>query len=150
MQSRIPGVFSTVDFGPTESANNSFGHQRMFEPDAPMVNSEFYTGWLDHWGFPHSQTHSSVLVKSLTTMLDFGASVNHYMAYGGTSFGFGAGANLDGASYLACPTSYDYDAPISEAGDLTQKYFDLKALSYSIVALYQKYEMSDIFAKRAQ
>lgn len=28
--------------------------------------------------------------------------------------------------YAAQPTSYDYDAPLSEAGDLTEKYFALR------------------------
>lgn len=28
--------------------------------------------------------------------------------------------------YKAQPTSYDYDAPLSEAGDLTEKYFALR------------------------
>lgn len=28
--------------------------------------------------------------------------------------------------YQAQPTSYDYDAPLSEAGDLTQKYFAVR------------------------
>ena len=57
-----------------------------------------------------------------------GANVNHYMAHGGTNFGFTSGANWDGDKYVACPTSYDYDAPISEAGDLTKKYFDIKEI----------------------
>ena len=54
------------------------------------------------------------------------ASVNVYMGHGGTSFGFEAGANIgDGAFYME-PTSYDYDGLISEAGDLTPKYFAIK------------------------
>lgn len=28
--------------------------------------------------------------------------------------------------YMPQPTSYDYDAPLSEAGDLTEKYFALR------------------------
>uniref|UniRef100_A0A2K6TTR5 Beta-galactosidase-1-like protein n=1 Tax=Saimiri boliviensis boliviensis TaxID=39432 RepID=A0A2K6TTR5_SAIBB len=36
---------------------------------------------------------------------------------------FGTGAN---SPYAAQPTSYDYDAPLSEAGDLTEKYFALR------------------------
>lgn len=28
--------------------------------------------------------------------------------------------------YTPQPTSYDYDAPLSEAGDLTEKYFALR------------------------
>ena len=57
-----------------------------------------------------------------------GANVNHYMAHGGTNFGFTSGANWDGDKFVVCPTSYDYDAPISEAGDLTKKYFEIKEI----------------------
>ena len=40
------------------------------------------------------------------------------MFAGGTNFGFWNGANF---GYIPTITSYDYDAPISEAGDFTQK-----------------------------
>lgn len=53
-------------------------------------------------------------------MLTLGASVNVYMAAGGTSFGCTAGANHDG-TYRPTITSYDYDAPLDEAGRLTPK-----------------------------
>lgn len=43
-------------------------------------------------------------------------SVSLYMAHGGTSFAFWAGAN----AHLALLTTYDYDAPISEAGHVGQ------------------------------
>ena len=59
-------------------------------------------------------------------MLDLGANVNLYMVHGGTSFGFNAGANSP--PFKPQPTSYDYDAPISEAGDLTDKYFAIQSL----------------------
>jgi len=125
-KSKIPGVYSTVDFGATENFTLAFHNQRLFEPTGPLVNSEFYTGWLDHWAEPHSTVNSSLVSSVLDRMLALGASVNLYMAHGGTSFGFSNGANLAGQTYQPCPTSYDYDAPISEAGDLTQKYFDIK------------------------
>lgn len=52
------------------------------------------------------------------------------MFHGGTSFGFWAGANTnnEGTNYQADPTSYDYDAPINEYGNLTQKYFDIQKI----------------------
>jgi len=60
-------------------------------------------------------------------MLDNGASVNFYMFYGGTNFGFTAGANEIGpGNYMADITSYDYDAPMTEAGDPTPKYQALR------------------------
>lgn len=60
-------------------------------------------------------------------MLNQTASVNFYMFYGGTNFGFTAGANDGGLTgYNADITSYDYDAPMDEAGDPTPKYMELR------------------------
>ncbi len=43
------------------------------------------------------------------------------MAHGGTNFGFWSGANVrdgnDPEDYIPLVTSYDYSAPLSEAGD---------------------------------
>lgn len=56
-------------------------------------------------------------------MLSAGASVNFYMFFGGTNFGFTAGANdLGLGGFNADVTSYDYDAPMDEAGDPTAKF----------------------------
>uniref|UniRef100_A0A8C6ELQ2 Galactosidase beta 1 n=1 Tax=Microcebus murinus TaxID=30608 RepID=A0A8C6ELQ2_MICMU len=101
----------------------AFQIQRKSEPKGPLVNSEFYTGWLDHWGSPHSTVKSEDVASSLYDILDRGANVNLYMFMGGTNFGYWNGANIP---YAAQPTSYDYDAPLSEAGDLTDKYFVLQ------------------------
>jgi beta-galactosidase len=60
-------------------------------------------------------------------MMQINANVNFYMFHGGTNFGFSNGAD---PPYLPQPTSYDYDAPISEAGDITKKYMSIrKAIS---------------------
>lgn len=49
------------------------------------------------------------------------------MFYGGTNFGFTAGANDNGpGKYAADITSYDYDAPMNEAGDPTAKYYAIR------------------------
>lgn len=39
--------------------------------------------------------------------------------------------------YQAQPTSYDYDAPLSEAGDLTKKYFAVRGVIQKVSALYR-------------
>uniref|UniRef100_A0A2K6L6T3 Galactosidase beta 1 n=1 Tax=Rhinopithecus bieti TaxID=61621 RepID=A0A2K6L6T3_RHIBE len=102
---------------------DAFQIQRKCEPKGPLINSEFYTGWLDHWGQPHSTIKTEVVASSLYDILARGASVNLYMFIGGTNFAYWNGAN---SPYAAQPTSYDYDAPLSEAGDLTEKYFALR------------------------
>lgn len=78
----------------------------------------------------HSVVNQSILMKLslfFRHILDSGASVNFYMFFGGTNFGFTAGANYNGpGNYKADITSYDYDAPMSEPGDVTPKYHILR------------------------
>ncbi|KAM4584294.1 beta-galactosidase isoform 2-T2 [Odontesthes bonariensis] len=119
----IQGLYATVDFGPGSNITAAFGAQRHAEPHGPLVNSEFYTGWLDHWGSRHAVVSSVSVAKSLSQILAVGANVNMYMFIGGTNFGYWNGAN---SPYAAQPTSYDYDAPLTEAGDLTEKYFAIR------------------------
>uniref|UniRef100_A0A8C4XAA5 Beta-galactosidase n=1 Tax=Erpetoichthys calabaricus TaxID=27687 RepID=A0A8C4XAA5_ERPCA len=119
----LQGLYATVDFGPGGNVTSQFMVQRHAEPNGPLVNSEFYTGWLDHWGEAHSIVNKDVIVKSLNEILLHGANVNLYMFIGGTNFGYWNGANSPFASQ---PTSYDYDSPLSEAGDLTEKYFAIR------------------------
>ncbi|KAM9449698.1 beta-galactosidase [Clarias gariepinus] len=119
----LQGVYATVDFGPGGNMTAAFEAQRRAEPRGPLVNSEFYTGWLDHWGEPHSVVSTEVVVKSLDEILKLEANVNLYLFIGGTNFAYWNGANTP---YAPQPTSYDYDAPLSEAGDLTQKYFAIR------------------------
>ncbi|XP_019655017.1 beta-galactosidase isoform X2 [Ailuropoda melanoleuca] len=119
----LQGLYATVDFGPGANITAAFEIQRKSEPRGPLVNSEFYTGWLDHWGQPHSTAKTEVVASALHEILSRGANVNLYMFIGGTNFAYWNGANMP---YQAQPTSYDYDAPLSEAGDLTEKYFALR------------------------
>uniref|UniRef100_A0A8C5WCZ4 Beta-galactosidase n=1 Tax=Leptobrachium leishanense TaxID=445787 RepID=A0A8C5WCZ4_9ANUR len=119
----IQGLYTTVDFGPGTNVTAAFQVQRHCEPHGPLINSEFYTGWLDHWGEPHSVVSKERVAASLDDILAHGANVNMYMFIGGTNFGYWNGANTP---YEPQPTSYDYDAPLSEAGDLTDKYFAIR------------------------
>ena len=105
--------YATVDFGGVNASFN-FKTQRSFEPRGPLVNSEYYTGWLDSWGSKHERVSPSEVAKGLDNILSQNASVNMYMFEGGTNFGFWSGTTQP---FLPVPTSYDYDAPLTEAGD---------------------------------
>ena len=122
----IPQVYSTVDFGTEESTKECLNLMREFEPHGPLVNSEFYTGWEDFWGKNKSRVDSKILADYLDELLSMGnISVNMYMFEGGTNFRFMNGADVSRKGlYLPEITSYDYDAPLTEAGD-TWKKFDL-------------------------
>jgi beta-galactosidase len=58
-------------------------------------------------------------------MLKSGASFSIYMVHGGTSFGLWSGADRP---YKPDTSSYDYDAPISEAGWPTEKFAHTREL----------------------
>jgi beta-galactosidase len=95
----------------------------------PYMVAEFYPGWLSHWVEPFPNVSVESVVKQSEKYLQNGVSFNYYMIHGGTNFAFTSGANYD-ANHDIQPdlTSYDYDAPISEAGWVTPKYTALRAL----------------------
>ena len=123
----LPSLYATVDFGITDDVEAAFQVQRSFEPKGPLVNSEFYPGWMDVWGEPHQTRKTTQVVSTLDKILKLNASVNMYMFEGGTNFQFWNGADTL-PQYLPNPTSYDYDAPLSEAGDPTGKYVAIREL----------------------
>jgi beta-galactosidase len=94
---------------------------RAHQPTGPLMCMEFWCGWFDHWGEKHHTTTFADSAADLDLLLAAGASVNIYMVHGGTNFGLTAGAN-DSGRYLPMVTSYDYDSPISESGDITEKF----------------------------
>jgi beta-galactosidase len=93
----------------------------------PYMVSEFYPGWLDHWGEPFQKVSASEIVNQLDSYLKDGISFNFYMAHGGTNFGFMSGANYDEKHSIQPDiTSYDYNAPITEAGWTTPKFMAIR------------------------
>ncbi|KAI1304941.1 Beta-galactosidase [Halotydeus destructor] len=122
---KIDGAYGTVDFG-ADASDVEFFFSLRSEPRGPFVNSEYYVGWIDRWSQPHETRSTELAVNTLKNMLDLGASVNIFLFHGGTNFGFKSGAN--GLDNPVVPTSYDWDAPLSEAGDPTGKYFALRGL----------------------
>jgi len=97
-----------------------------YQPNQPLMCMEYWNGWFDHWGKEHVTRESKDTADVFDRMLAMGASVNFYMFHGGTNFGFYNGANSHTGVYEPIVTSYDYDAPLSEAGDPTPKYFAIR------------------------
>ncbi len=93
----------------------------------PYMVAEFYPGWLDHWAEPFEEVTTETVVNQMKKYLENGVSFNFYMVHGGTNFGFTSGANYDKNHDIQPDiTSYDYDAPISEAGWATPKYMAIR------------------------
>ena len=117
----LPGLLQTVNFGSNPAP--AFKKSREYRPEGPDFCMEFWNGWFDHWGKEHHTRNVADAAKTLDEMLAAGASVNFYMFHGGTNFGFWNGANNVEGKHMATVTSYDYDAPLGECGDPTDKYF---------------------------
>ena len=87
----LTGAWATVNFG--SRATESFDVLKRHRPLDPPMCMEFWCGWFDHWGGPHHTRSADDAAATLTEIIDAGASVNIFMAHGGTSFGPYAGAN---------------------------------------------------------
>ncbi len=116
----------TINFGTGADIDAQFEKLKEARPDAPLMCSEFWSGWFDHWGRKHETRDAETMVSGIKDMLDRNISFSLYMAHGGTTFGHWGGANSP--AYSAMCSSYDYDAPISEAGWATPKYYKLREL----------------------
>ena len=118
----LPELPAVINFG-SGSAKTEFAKLDKIRPNAPRMCGEYWDGWFDHWGGKHHTTNAASDAEELKWMLEQGYSVNLYMFHGGTSFGWMNGANIDGGKYEPDVTSYDYDVPVSESGELKQKFF---------------------------
>ncbi len=93
----------------------------------PYYIAEWYPGWFDHWGDKHARTDAVQAAKTLDQILGAGISINMYMFHGGTTRGFMNGANMGrNEPYAPQVSSYDYDAPLDEAGNATDKYYKFR------------------------
>ena len=120
----LDGVYKTLTFG--SNAAGAFGCLQGVQDNAPRMCMEFWDGWFDHWGEKHHVLPARQVVKEIGDFLAHDSSFNLYMFQGGTNFGFWAGAN-HGGKYQPTTTSYDYNAPLTEWGDYTPLYYELRA-----------------------
>lgn len=118
-----PDIFPVVNFGSDPA--KSFKALREILPQGPLMCGEFYPGWFDTWGQPHHYGNTPRYLGDLKYMLSHGESFSIYMVHGGTTFGLWSGADRP---YKPDTSSYDYDAPISEAGWPTAKFYKTREL----------------------
>ncbi len=116
----------TINFGTGANIEDQFRRLKELRPESPLMCSEFWSGWFDHWGAKHETRSAEALVGGLKEMLDQNISFSLYMTHGGTSFGHWGGANFP--NFSPTTTSYDYDAPINEYGRATPKYYEVRKL----------------------
>ncbi len=116
---KLPGALPTGNFG--SRTEERFATLEKYTDGGPLMCTEFWVGWFDHWGNGgHMRGNLEESVRDLDKMLELG-HVNIYMFEGGTNFGFMNGSNYYD-ELTPDVTSYDYDAVLTEDGQITEKY----------------------------
>lgn len=94
--------------------------------DFPVYAPEVYTAWFSGWGQPIATRNATIpaIVDWTHSLLNYKASWCYYMFFGGTNWGYNTGCN----EWLPLQTTYDYSAPIDEAGRTTDKYRALRTI----------------------
>ena len=113
----------------------------------PFYIAEWYPAWFDWWGTKHHTVPPEAYAVRLDSVLAAGISINMYMFHGGTTRGFMNGANYnDKKPYEPQISSYDYDAPLDEAGNVTEKFIQFR--NVILKHLPAGVKLPDIPAKR--
>ena len=115
-RTHIPELFSVANFG----SDPVTGFKALAAvQQGPKMCGEYYSGWFDTWGAPHRRGAATKAVEDIQAMLKMNGSFSLYMAHGGTTFGLWGGCDRP---FRPDTSSYDYDAPISEAGWMGEKF----------------------------
>lgn len=139
----VEGCFSTLNFG-SRVEENFKAHDELY-PNAPKMCMEMWNGWFDAWGDDkHHTTSPEDYAKVVDDMLNKG-SLNMYMFIGGTNFGFTSGANHY-EKFAPDVTSYDYDAILTECGDVTPKYYAVR----QVIQKHIDYPLPEVPENRAK
>lgn len=116
---KLDGVLTTGNFG--SHMEEQFDRLETYTEGGPLLCMEFWVGWFDHWGSDgHMTSDLEQNCKDLEDGLRRG-NINIYMFIGGTNFGFMNGSNYYD-QLTPDVTSYDYDAVLTEDGQITPKY----------------------------
>lgn len=119
----LPGLLPAVN-GLDDPARVKEIINQNHDGKGPYYIAEWYPAWFDWWGAKHHTVPADRYAGRLDSVLAAGISINMYMFHGGTTRGFMNGANYnDTAPFEPQTSSYDYDAPLDEAGNPTPKFW---------------------------
>ncbi|MGY0402207.1 glycoside hydrolase family 35 protein [Carnobacterium jeotgali] len=122
-------ILTTGNFG-SQSKENFKNLKEFHESKGknwPLMCMEYWGGWFNRWNDPIIKRDAQDLTNDVKEALKIG-SLNLYMFHGGTNFGFMNGCSARLGKDLPQLTSYDYDAPLNEQGNPTNKYDSLQKM----------------------
>lgn len=122
----LPGIFPAVN-GLDKPTKVKQLIRENHNGKGPFFIAEWYPAWFDWWGEPHHTVPAEKYTPALDSVLATGISINMYMFHGGSTRDFMNGANRkDSTPYEPQISSYDYDAPLDEAGNATHKFMEFR------------------------
>ncbi|KAJ0087884.1 hypothetical protein Patl1_32313 [Pistacia atlantica] len=130
----VPWIMCQQDDAPEPMINTCNGfYCDQFSPNrknSPKIWTENWSGWFKGWGDSYPHRPAEDLAFAVGRFFQYGGSLmNYYMYHGGTNFG-----HTSGGPYIT--TSYDYDAPLDEYGNLNQpKWGHLKELHEVLISV---------------
>ncbi|KAK3445334.1 hypothetical protein EUGRSUZ_A01181, partial [Eucalyptus grandis] len=131
---QVPWIMCQQSDAPSPMMNTCNGYYcDQFSPNNPKSPkwwTENWSGWFKDWGMKDPHRTAEDLAFAVARFFQYGGSLqNYYMYHGGTNFDRTAGG-----PYIT--TSYDYDAPLDEYGNLNQtKWGHLKRLHELIMSM---------------
>ena len=121
------GLLASANFG--SDAKTNFKHLKDYQLkhglNHPLMCMEFWDGWFNNWGHEVIRRDALETAQAVRETIELG-SINLYMFHGGTNFGFYSGNSDFETVNTAMITSYDYDAPLSETGAPTPKFYAIQ------------------------
>lgn len=124
----VPGAVKCANFG--SDFRKGLDVLRKEQPNAYLFVSELWLAWFDHWGGEHTTRSGKSVSNALKEVLAAGGHYNFYMWAGGTNFGYYGGRTTTGDYGAFITTSYDYDAPIGETGNVTNKFYECRLVNW--------------------
>jgi beta-galactosidase len=125
-----PNGFSCTNAAGWHAIPDYSNARAMTPANEPLYMAEFQGGSFDPWGGPgydkcrQMDNGDFERIISQDAIASGFTGQNFYMEYGGTNWGWQQDTLTQGY------TSYDYGAAITEGRQLTDKYYDVKALGY--------------------
>jgi len=120
-QARANGLEIPLFLSGLHHGNDPAG-ERPFTPGAsPWFTTEFWTGWIGKYGDMAPGMYNEKIAGTWKIISFGGAGYDYYMVHGGTNFGY------SGFSHDA---TYDYSAPVGEAGQLRNFYYPARRAAW--------------------
>ena len=134
-------IFVTGNFGsqPKENTDNLRAFMERYGKKWPLMCTEFWDGWFSRWSEEIVRREAEDLAQDVKKMLQLG-SMNLFLLRGGTNFGFISGCSARKTKDLPQITSYDFDAPITEWGQPTEKYYAVQRVTHEVFTELEQME----------